>query len=81
MITRELAGETITIVPNGVLEYRVRWNIVEDGEVIAERNHRTTFVPTSVIADLPSVRLRRVATAVWTQAVIDAYIAAQGTAV
>lgn len=78
MITKELVGEIITVVPNGVLEYRVRWNIVEDGEVIAERNHRTTFAPTAVIANLPTQRLRRVATAVWTQEVIDAYVVAQG---
>jgi len=71
--------EFIGIVHNGVLEYRRTVRAFDDdGSVIGERHNRTTFVPTDTIANLPTQRLRRVATAVWTQEVIDAYIAAQG---
>jgi hypothetical protein len=73
--------EAIGITPNGVLEVRRTIRAFDDdGTLIGERHHRETFVPTTDPQTLPAGRLRRVAIAVWTQATIDAYVAAQGTA-
>jgi hypothetical protein len=80
-VTKDMI-EAITILPNGVLEYRRTTRAFDDdGSFIGERHWRTTFIPTTDPATLPAGRLRRVAIAVWTQATIDAYIAAQEPAV
>jgi hypothetical protein len=72
-IEKQILGEYVTVVPDGTLEYRIHYTIIEDGAEIAQRNHRTTFPPTAVIANLPTLRLRRVAAAVWTAQVIADY--------
>lgn len=68
----------ITILNDGILEVRQTVKAFDDdGSLIGERHHRGTFTPNMALADLPAGRVRQVANTVWTQAVIDAYIAKQ----
>lgn len=75
-MTKDIA-EFIGVTNNGILEYRRTVRAFDDdGSLLGERHHRTTFPPTTDPATLPAGRLRRVANAVWTPEVIAAYIAA-----
>ena len=69
----------ITILDNGILEVRRTIRAFDDdGTFIGERHHRGTFTPGTALTELPAGRIRQVANVVWTQAVIDAYLASQG---
>ena len=70
--------QTLTINHNGVFEYRRTTTAFDDdGTEIGQRHWRATYPPTTTISSLPTPLLQKVATAVWTQAVIDAYVASQ----
>lgn len=69
----------ITILNNGVLEVRQTVRAFDDdGSLIGERHHRGTFTPGTALTSIPAGRIRQVANLIWTQAVIDAYVASQG---
>lgn len=70
-ITKE-TKDWLTITPDGVFEHRRLVIVMEDGEKLGEKNHRTTYTPLADKATMPP-KLRAIADIVWTQEVIDAY--------
>lgn len=74
-LTKEVQ-DWLTITPDGVFEHRRTTRILDNGELFGERHHRTAYPPNTDKATLP-LKLRAIADVVWTQAVIDAWIAKQ----
>jgi predicted dinucleotide-binding enzyme len=72
MLTKEIAGEYVTITPEGVLEYKRVENILEDGVVIASKNWRTTYEPDQAPEDLLG-RAKTIAEAVWSDEMINTF--------
>lgn len=69
----------ISIEDNGVLWIHAGKRAVDDdGSTIGERFLRTMLEPGQDVASFPQ-RVQRVAQAVWTQAVVDAYTAWKAT--
>jgi hypothetical protein len=67
----------ITVEDNGILLIRQgKRAFDDDGSLIGERFQRTSLEPGDSVSNQP-VRIQRIAQAVWTQAVIDAYLAAK----
>ncbi len=64
--------DKIEIVENGILQVREATRILRDGEQIAQTYHRWSFVPGSDVSELPA-SVQAIASAAWTQEVIDAY--------
>lgn len=62
----------LSITPDGVFEYRRVARVFEDGELLGERNHRTTYPPDTDKATMPP-KLAAIANIVWTPAVIAAW--------
>lgn len=66
--------EYVTVLPNGVLEAKIVTNYFEDGTPLTSKNWRTTYPPTTDISTMTG-RAASIATLMWTQEVIDAYVA------
>ena len=67
-LTKE-TKDWLTINPDGVFEHRRTTSVYEDGELLGERNHRTTYTPDMDPATLPT-KIRQIANVVWTAQVI-----------
>lgn len=70
-LTKE-TKDWLTITPDGVFEHRRVARIFEDGELLGEKNHRTTYPPNTDKATMPP-KLAAIANVVWTPAVIAAW--------
>jgi hypothetical protein len=66
--------EYVTVLPNGILQVQIVTNYVEDGTPLTSKNWRTTYAPTTDISTMTG-RAAEIATLMWTQDVIDAYVA------
>lgn len=66
----------IEIIQDGTIQIRRADIFLEDGVEIARSYHRYTFNPGDNVSD-QTTRIQNVCATVWTQDVIDAYIAAQ----
>jgi hypothetical protein len=64
--------DKIEVVENGTLQVREVTRILKDGEQIAQTYHRWVFAPGSDVSEMPA-NVQAIASAVWTQEVIDAY--------
>lgn len=73
-ITKEV-NDWLQITPDGTMHHRRQTIAYEDGELLGERNHRTTYTPLADKATMPP-KLRAIADVVWTPAVIAAFQAA-----
>jgi hypothetical protein len=79
-ITTETVIDQITILENGIIQIRQTKRVFDDdGSKLGERFHRSVLEPGDNVSALPN-RIQRIAQAVWTQAVIDAYRAARAAA-
>jgi hypothetical protein len=75
-ITKQQVVARIEVLEDGVLQVQRAVRVHDDdGSLLGERFHRETWPPTTDPATLPP-RVRAIANVVWTQAVIDAWIAA-----
>lgn len=75
-LTKQQVVARVEILEDGVLQVqRAVRAYDDDGSLLGERFHRTTYIPGQDMTGEPP-RLRSIANAVWTQAVIDAYKAA-----
>lgn len=72
MLTKEIAGEYVTVTPEGILEYKRVENILEDGVVIASKNWRTTYQPDQATTELDG-RAKEIAEAVWSDEMINTF--------
>ncbi len=68
--------DKIEVVENGTLQVREVTRILKDGEQIAQTYHRWLFAPGSDVSEMPA-NVQAIASVVWTQEVIDAYINSQ----
>jgi hypothetical protein len=71
-ITKKVAIDQITIIENGTIFYREATRILEDGEEISKKYHRTSLTPGQDITNQPQ-KLQDICNTVWTPGVIAAY--------
>ncbi len=64
------------ILDDGQIEYRRTRVILENAEVVGEKHHRQVLEPGQNVTAFPA-KIRNICAVVWTQEVIDAYIAAK----
>jgi archaellum component FlaF (FlaF/FlaG flagellin family) len=76
MITKETVVDQITVTENGIVLYREATRILEDGEEISKKYHRSSLTPGQDITDQPQ-KVQDICNAAWTPEVIAAYEAAQ----
>lgn len=65
--------DKIEILEDETIQVRRARRIFDGGELVAERYHRTIFVPTTPLNDIPFPRVRAIANLIWTPQVIQAY--------
>lgn len=79
-ITTETVIDQIIILENGIIQIRqVKRVFDDDGSKLGERFQRSVLEPGDNVVTQPN-RIQRIAQAVWTQAVIDAYRTARAVA-
>ena len=76
MITKETNVDQITVTENGIVLYREATRILEDGEEISKKYHRTSLTPGQDISNEPQ-KVQDICYAAWTEAVVSAYLAQQ----
>ena len=76
MITKETVVDQITVVENGIVLYREATRIMEDGEEISKKYHRTSLTPGQDLSGQPA-NVVAICNVAWTPDVIAAYQAAQ----
>lgn len=75
-LTKETVVDQITICENGIVLYREATRIMEDGEEISKKYHRTSLTPGQDISNEPQ-KVQDICNAAWTAEVIAAYQAQQ----
>jgi hypothetical protein len=75
-LTETKTVDQITVTENGIVLYREATRILKDGDQIAQTYHRTSLIPGQDISSQPA-QVVAICNAVWTEAVIAAYQAAQ----
>jgi hypothetical protein len=78
-ITKETVVDQITVTENGIVLYREATKIIEDGVELTKKYHRTSLTPGQDLTGQPA-NVVAIANTVWTEAVIEAYEAAQAAA-
>ncbi len=76
MLTKETVIDQITVTENGIVLYREATRILEDGEEISKKYHRSSLTPGQDLTGVPA-NVVAICNAAWTPAVIAAYQAAQ----
>ena len=76
MITKETNVDQITVTENGIVLYREATRILEDGEEISKKYHRTSLTPGQDITGQPD-KVVAICNTAWTPEVIAAYQAQQ----
>lgn len=66
--------DQITVTENGIILYREATRIMRDGEEVAKTYHRSSLTPGQDLTGVPQ-NVVDICNVVWTQEVIDAYIA------
>ena len=75
-ITKQTVVDQITVVENGIVQYREATRIIEDDNLLTQTYHRTSLTPGQDLTGQPE-RVVAIAEAAWTPEVIAAYEAAQ----
>ena len=75
-LTKETVVDQITVTENGIVLYREATRIMEDGEEISKKYHRTSLTPGQDLTGQPE-KVVAIAQAAWTPEVIAAYQATQ----
>ena len=78
-LTKETVVDQVTVCENGIVLYREATRIMEDGEEISKKYHRTSLTPGQDISNEPQ-KVQDICYAAWTHEVVEAYqaqIAAQ----
>jgi len=71
--------DNIAVLEDGQLQVRRAIRVLKDGVKIAEKFHREVLVPGQDLTG-QDAKILAIADVVWTQAVIDAYVAATAAA-
>jgi len=68
--------DQITVVGNGIVQYREATRIMEDGNQLSQTYHRTSLTPGQDVTDQDD-KVQAICKAAWTKDVIAAYKAQQ----
>ena len=71
-LTKESKIDQITVTENGIVLYREATRILEDGEEISKKYHRSSLTPGQDLTGVPA-NVVAVCNAAWTPAVVAAY--------
>jgi len=71
-ITKETNVDQITVTENGIVLYREVTKILEDGQEISKKYHRTSLTPGQDLAGQPA-NVVAICNTAWTPEVITAY--------
>ncbi len=71
-LTKETVVDQITVTENGIVLYREATKILEDGEEISKKYHRTSLTPGQDLTGQPA-NVVAICNAAWTAEVIAAY--------
>ena len=77
-LTKETVVDQITVVENGIVQYREATRIMEDGTQLSQTYHRTSLTPNQNLTGVPD-NVATICNVVWTPEIIDAYIAESKT--
>ena len=75
-LTKESKIDQITVTENGTVLYREATRILEDGEEISKKYHRSSLTPGQDLTGVPA-NVVAICNAAWTPAVVAAYQQAQ----
>jgi len=78
-LTKESKIDQITVTENGIVLYREATRILEDGEEISKKYHRSSLTPGQDLTGVPA-NVAAICNVAWTPEVVAAYQAAQQTA-
>ena len=71
-ITKETVVDQITVTENGIVLYREATRIMEDGEEISKKYHRTSLTPGQDLSGQPA-NVVAICNVAWTPEVVSAY--------
>lgn len=71
-LSEQTVMDKIEVLEDGVIQVRQSRRIFDNGELVAERYHRSILEPGDPVTALPA-RLRSICQAVWTPQVISDY--------
>lgn len=66
-LTKEIAVDQITVTENGIILYREATRILEDGEEISKKYHRTSLTPGQDLTGVPE-KVVAICNAAWAPA-------------
>ena len=75
-LTKESKIDQITVTENGIVLYREATRILEDGEEISKKYHRSSLTPGQNLTGVPA-NVVAICNVAWTPAVVAAYQQAQ----
>ena len=78
-LTKTTSIDQITVTENGIILYREKTRILEDGNEISKTYHRSSLSPAQDLTGIPA-NVVAICNTVWTAEVIAAYQAAQAAA-
>jgi hypothetical protein len=78
-LTKTTTVDQITVTENGSILYREATRIMEDGKQISQTYHRSSLTPAQDLTGVPA-NVVAICNTAWTEAVIEAYQAAQAEA-
>ena len=79
MLEKQTVVDQITVTENGIVLYREATRIMEDGEEISKKYHRTSLTPGQDLTNQPD-NVVAICNVAWTPEIIAAYKAAQDAA-
>ncbi len=74
MIEKKTVTGAITVLEDGQIQLRTDTVFLDDGVEVARTYHRRVLEPNNDTSALSDARLKAVASAVWTKAVVDEFI-------
>lgn len=75
-LTKETVVDQITVTENGTVLFREATRILEDGEEISKKYHRSSLTPGQDLTGIPA-NVAAICNVAWTPEIIAAYQAAQ----
>lgn len=77
-LTKETVVDQITVTENGIVLYREATRILEDGEEISKKYHRTSLTPGQDLTGVPA-NVAAICNVAWTPEVLAAFESANPT--
>lgn len=71
-LTKEVKVDQVTVVENGIVQYREITRILEDGVQLSQTYHRSSLAPASDLTGIPD-NVVAICNVAWTPEVVAAY--------